>query len=137
MALNTYIKTNFNAKSTTALSGAAPQTGAGNTLSMVAARVAIGTLSATVTATAATSTLTITGKWQVSRNGSSWSDCFPQNNAAQVTITTGTASEVTRVVEAPDGVYGFPFARYVITTGVASAGAGDQYAIAYNFRQEA
>jgi hypothetical protein len=139
MALNSYLKTNVQGTGTTALSGAAPQTGAGNELSMVAKRVALGSLSALVYAQATTNTLTITGKWQVRANASgTWRDCFPSNNAAQVTIVTGTGSAVnsTRCVEAPDGVYGWPFVRYVVTTGVASAGAGDEFSIAYNYRQE-
>lgn len=139
MALNSYLKTNVQGTGTTALVGAAPQTGAGNPLSAVAKRVALGSLSARVYAQATTNTLTITGKWQVKESaGGTWLDCFASNNAAQVVIVTGTGSAVasTRVVEAPDGAYGWPFIRYVVTTGVATAAAGDEFSVGYNYRQE-
>lgn len=139
MALNSHLRTNQQPTGVTALSGAAPQTGAGNTLSAVAMRVALGSLSALVYAQATTNTLTITGKWQVSQNGSTWRDCFTSNNAAQVIIVTGTGSAVasTRAVEAPACAYGFPFIRYVVVTGAATAAAGDEFNIGYNYRAEA
>ena len=138
MALNTYLKHDQKSTGTTALSGSAPQTGAGNTLSAVAIRLAVNTLSANLVAQATTNTLTITGKWQVSNDGSTWVDCFPSNNAAQVTVVTGTGSAVssTRCVAAPECVYGKPFIRYVVVTGVTTAGTGDQFIISYNWRAE-
>lgn len=121
----------------TALSGAAPQTGAGNKLDM--SRIQPGTLSAKVAATATTNTLTITGKWQVSDNASTWYDADLANNAADAVMVTGTGSAVaaTRQIDAPAAVYGARWSRVVVVTGVASAGAGDEYTIGYDYRARA
>jgi len=121
------------------LTGAAPQTGAGGRLPL--ATVEPGSLSAKVYAKATVSTLTITGKWQASSDGTNWYDVYTANNAALVVIVTGTGSAVsaTRQFEAPSGIYGAAFARFVVVTGVASgSGAGsDEYNISYSFRKVA
>jgi hypothetical protein len=118
------------------LTGSAPQTGAGAALQMPT--VAEGTLSASISVTATVNTLTLTGKWQASSDGITYVDCFPSNNAAQVTIVTGSGSAVssTRRVDAPSSVYGERYARYVVVSGAASALGADSetYSIAYNYR---
>lgn len=114
-------------------SGAAPKALAGNKLVM--AKVQSGTLSAEVTVTAATSTLTITGKWQGSNDGSTWVDCFASNFASNVVLTTGTASAVTVNLAAPAGVYGYRYARIYLVTGVGSATTGDLGGATYNYRE--
>lgn len=130
------LKNNIQATSGS-LTGAAPQTGVG--LAVSAAFAQTGSLSARVAVTATVNTLTLTGKWQVCDDGTNWYDCFPSNNAAQVTIVTGTGSPVssTRRVDAPSAVYGHRSARYVITSGVGvAAGAGSEdYAIGYDYRE--
>ena len=93
-------------------------------------------LSAIVNVTAATNTLTWTGNWQISPDNSTWTNVKPQNNAAYVTITTGTAAATGDVAyEAPTAVYGARFARFVLVNGVATGAAGDLYAISYTYRQ--
>lgn len=95
-------------------------------------------LSALVTVLADTNTLTLTGHWEVSNDNSTWNTATPQNNAAQVALATGTAgadSAVTRVIEAPEFVYGWQYIRYSVAPGVATAGAGDTWSIAYCYRQ--
>lgn len=121
----------------TALSGAAPQTGAGG--KVVMSKVQLGSLSAKVIPKATTNTLTITGKWQVSDNGTTWYDAALANNAANVILVTGTGSAVTvtRQIDAPPVVYGSRYARFVVVTGVASAGSGDEYTIGYSWRMRA
>lgn len=133
--LNNLIKKNQGALATTAIVGASGTVMAGNTLSMVAGNVETGTLSAIFTVTAATSTLTIAAKWQVSQdNGVTWVDATVPQNPANVVLTTGTAAETKKVLDAPAAVYGHDKVRACIVTGVTTAGAGDQYAIGYNFR---
>lgn len=93
-------------------------------------------LSALVSVTAATATLTLAAKWQVSVDGSTWLDIANgSQNAAAVVLATGTAGIVTKIVPAPDSIYGYPFARVAIVTGVATAGASDLYAMSYSYRQ--
>ena len=96
----------------------------------------VANLSALLKLTAATNTLTMAAKWQVSNDNSTWYDVAnePQNPAA-VVITTGTAAEVDKVMPAPDAIYGWQYARIAIVTGVATGASGDLYTIAYNYRQ--
>lgn len=117
------------------LSGAAPQTGAGN--SIVSCNVEPGTLGAHVYAKATTNLLTITGKWQTSANGSTWRDCDVANNAANVALVTGTGSAVTTTkrISAPASALGQRYCRFVVVTGAASGGGAgtDEYSIAYSY----
>jgi len=93
-------------------------------------------LSALVSVTAATSTLTLAAKWQVSVDNSTWLDVANgTQNAASVVLATGTAAIVTKVIPAPDVVYGYPYARVAVVTGVTTAAAGDLYAMSYSYRQ--
>jgi hypothetical protein len=145
-----YFKTNMSrspatANTYTAISGAAPQTVAGNTLSIPnplagsGNAIAVGSLAAFVVVNLTTNTLTVSGKWQVSADGSTWYNCAtsPQN-AAAVAIATGTGVLATTslVVPASDAVYGWPKARFVLTTGVAAGGGAgvDEAAISYSYR---
>lgn len=134
MGLNNYVKKNQKALSTTAIVGASGTTVALTALSLLAEGVETGTLSANITCTAATASITYTLKWQVSDDNSTWVDCITMNSAANVTLTTGTAAAVSRCVDAPSCVYGKPYARLALVTGAQTAGAGDQYAGSYNYR---
>lgn len=96
----------------------------------------VAALSALVAVTAATATLTFSAKWQVSNDGSTWVDLANgTQNAAAVVLTTGTAAIVTKVIPAPDAIYGWQFARIAISNGVATGAAGDLYALGYCYRQ--
>lgn len=127
-----------------AITGAAPQTVNGSSIAMMhpqgntGAAIVPGTLSAKLVLRVTTSTLTITGKWQVSIDGSTWVDAKNSNNAANVTLATGTGSLVTTnlVVSALDACYGHLYSRYVLTSGVAVGGGAtvDEVAISYNYR---
>jgi hypothetical protein len=116
---------------TTGFSGAAPQTVAGAT---IAVRDKIN-LSALIYAKATVNTLTLTAKWQVSLDGSTWRDVYGPNRATNVVIVTGTGSAVTDtiVVQAPEAVYGYPSVRCIVVSGVGSgSGAGsDEASITY------
>ena len=116
----------------TGFTGAAPQTVAGATI----ATGDYDKLSALHYGKATTSTLTVTGNWQVTRDGgSTWYDVYGPNSAALVAQVTGTGSAVTatRVIDAPEAVYGWPNARFVSKSGVGvGGGAGvDEASIAY------
>lgn len=137
MAFNVKLVPNYLQTAVTGFTGAAPQTVAGNTV--LIDNVRVGTLSATVYAKATTNTLVITGKWQVSNDNSTWLDAYPANRPANVAIVTGTGSAVvdTISVEAPNGVYGHRYARYIETSTVGvGGGAGvDEGQIGYSFQR--
>lgn len=128
----------------TAISGSAPQTVNGNTLSVPNPNagsgnaIEPGTLSALVVARLTTNTITVTGKWQVSADGSTWYDAAPSNNAANVAIATGTGTLATtnKVLSAPEACYGWSKVRFSVVSGVASGGGAgvDEVAISYNYR---
>lgn len=96
----------------------------------------VGSLSARVQLTAATATITMATKWQVSVDGSTWIDITngPQN-AASVVVTTGTSAIVTKIIPPSDAIYGYPWVRLAVVTGVATGAAGDLYVIDYAYRQ--
>jgi len=88
-------------------------------------------LSALCTLLAETNTITMEAQWQVSNDGSTWVNIQQPNNAAMVVFGTGTAGAdvaVTRVVSAPDTVYGWRYARIGVVNRVATGAAGDTYA---------
>jgi hypothetical protein len=101
-------------------------------------RQKVRNLSALVVVDCETSTMTMTGSWQVSNDGSTWVTVTngPQN-AAGVVLATGTGgadASVTRCFEAPQAVYGWRKARFAITNAVAAGGATDTYSISYSYR---
>jgi hypothetical protein len=109
----------------------------GTAIAMGNLKQRITALSCLVTVTAETNTLTLTPGWQVSHDNSTWYDVAPPNNPANVALATGTSSAdpaVSKVVAAPEAVYGWEYARCVIVTGVVTGAATDLYAFAYNCR---
>lgn len=107
---------------------------------MVMQNVASGTLSATVMMEAETNTITMTPQWQVSNDASTWLNVFSFSNTAYTAYGTGTAGDdaaLTRVLSAPDAVYGFRYARVGILNGVATGASADAYSIAYNYASPA
>lgn len=139
MALNHSIKNGIRALATTAITGASGTTQGLNSINMSANNVETGTLAAKATSTATTNGFTLSGKWQVSNDDSTFYDVALANNAAAVTIVTGTGSAVTatKVYEAPGAVYGWPYVRFAHLTGGATAGAGDEHSGSYSFRNKA
>lgn len=140
MGLNARLKPGaaVSATGATGFTGAAPQTVAGATLSAAALRIETGSLSANVYAKATTNTLTLTAKWQVSLDGSTFRDCYLANRPANVTIVTGTGSAVTDTitVDAPAACYGMPYCRLIVVSGTGSGGGAgvDEAKITYNYR---
>lgn len=94
-------------------------------------------LSALCVLLAETNTLTLTVKWQVSNDNTTFYDCAQSiSNAAATVVGTGTAgadTAVTRVFEAPQAVYGWKYARVAFVVGVATGAAGDTYTYGYNY----
>jgi hypothetical protein len=85
--------------------------------------------------TAATASLTATGKWQGSNDETTIYDLTGSNNAARVVFATGTAAIVTAAFDAPLAAYGFKYARFVFVIGAETGGTSDLYSIAYSYRQ--
>lgn len=104
---------------------------AGPTLFMGESYKKVGLLSALVSITAATASLTWTGQWQVSADGNTWVPWTPENNAAQVTLATGTAAIKTVAIAAPVQIGSWAYARFVLITGAETGAAGDLYSIGY------
>lgn len=102
------------------------------------ARQKVRNLSALVVVDCETDTMTMTGKWQVSNDGSTWVDvAHGTQNAAGVVFATGTAgadASVTKCFQAPDAVYGWRKARFAITNAVAAGSTSDTYSISYSYR---
>jgi hypothetical protein len=100
--------------------------------------LALDTLSCKFTVNAKTNTMTITGKWQVSDDNSTWVDMPPENNAAIVALATGDGVGVaaTKALPAPRGVLGWKWVRPAILVGVVdSAQALDTYALDIHYRR--
>ena len=98
-------------------------------------RVAIGTLTALVSATASTSSLAIAANWQVSDDASTWKDVVTMNAAANVALITGngTGATVERVLDAPS-LFGWKYARVkVANSGANGDGANDGATISYRY----
>jgi len=108
----------------------------GNTLFIGGTYKKAGDVSAIVGLTAATSTITLAAKWQVSNDGSVWVDALNEpQNPASVVLVTGTAAAITKAVPAPQAVYSHKYARCQVVVGVATGAVGDLYSIGYSYRQ--
>lgn len=117
---------------------------AGTTVGMTAvdlgdnSRQKVRGLSALVTVDAETNTLTLAAKWQVSNDGSTWVDVANgSQNAAAVVLATGTAgadAAVTKMIPAPDAIYGWRKARIAFVVGVTTGTTSDTYAAGYCYR---
>lgn len=104
------------------------------------ARVARGTLTAQISVTAATATLTFTPSWQVANKADFTDGQVIENDplgSAHPVLATGTAAIVTKALQAPRGVHGFRYCRAVLTVGVVTGQVGDLYSIGYTYAQEA
>lgn len=95
-------------------------------------RVGAGSLSARVYWSVFTIDMTLTGKWQMSSDNSTWRDVVGPNNAAHVVLQTGTGTGA-KYIEAPGCVGGVPYVRFSLVSGAASGTAGDTYSMAYNY----
>lgn len=102
------------------------------------AGIELGTLSCLFTVLAETNTLTITGKFQVSDDNSTWYNLAGDaQNPANVAIATGTAgadTAVSVVLPVPSSALGWKYVRAAIVNGVATGAAGDTYSFSFRGR---
>lgn len=92
-------------------------------------------LSAYLIVTAATASITVKPYWQVSNDGTTFRTIHPDSQVSlQLAVATG-AENVTEVVEAPQGVKGYRYARCMLLVGGATGAAADLYSIGYSYRQ--
>lgn len=138
MARNERIVYNAQATGTLNINGAVADTITGGP-TLLMSKVTGGTLSALVTVDAETSTLTMAAVWQVSNDATTWVNALVENAAAEVVLATGTAgadAAVTRVITAPNTVYGWRYARLSIRNGVATGTTNDTYSIGYCYEND-
>ncbi len=116
------------------LSGAT--TGA-TALALAAIDIEADSLVANVSCGITTSTTTVATKWQVSNDNSTWLDLKTMNAPALVTVAAaGTGSLVTTAyAQACPINVSYPYIRLATVVGVATAGAGDNITISYNYRK--
>lgn len=111
----------------------------GNMIAMGPMDVKVKNLSALVTCLAETNTLTITPRWQVSNDNSTWVNASgAPNTPAGVAIATGTAgadTAVTLLIPATNAVNSARYARLQLVVGVATGASADTYTISYCYRQ--
>lgn len=86
---------------------------------------------------AETNTLTITAKFQVSQDNSTWYDLAGDaQNPANVILATGTAgadTATTRVLPVPNGALSWPYLRAAVVNGVATGATADTYAMTFYY----
>jgi hypothetical protein len=121
----------------TAITGAAPQTVAGNQLDSGN----VGqSLAARVSCAITTNTLTIAAQWQVlDDDGSTWRNAVDQTNSSDTVLQTGTGTLVTKdfYIVAPAGILaGSRFVRLLLTSGTGSGGGAgvDSASVEYDYR---
>jgi len=118
---------------------AAPVTGTttGGT-ALATAGIENGTLSCLFTLDAETTSITLTGKFQVSDDNSTWYNLAGDaQNPANVAIATGTAgadATVDMVLPVPPAALGWKYVRAAIVNAGATGAAGDTYAMTFHFR---
>lgn len=110
-----------------AIAGAAGSVFPGNALDT--SKFAPGTLMCRLVATIATGSLTLTPRWAVSDDNSTWEVVAVQNNAANVAI----AATTTLHLVAPTCVSGKKFVRCEFLSAGATAAAGDFKRFSYSF----
>ncbi len=102
------------------------------------ANIQPGTLSCLFTVDAETNTITLTGKFQVSDDNSTWYDLAGDaQNPANVLLATGTGgadTAVDRVLPVPEPAMGWKWVRPAIVNLVATGAAADTYAMTFRYR---
>lgn len=100
--------------------------------------IELGTLSCLCVLLAETNTLTLTAKFQVSDDNSTWYNLAGDaQNPANVLVATGTAgadAAVSVVLPVPPAALGWKYVRAALVNGVATGAAGDTYAFTFRFR---
>lgn len=94
-------------------------------------------LAAHVIATVTMTNATVSVQWQGSNDASTFVNvAHDPANTASVAFATGVASGTTKAFEAPNGVYGYKYARAAVVFGSTTAGTtNDAVSIGYTYRQ--
>lgn len=95
-------------------------------------------LSAYVNVTANTSGLTMSPKWKVSDDNSTWYEVADQVNSAVVALATGASGggnvNGAKVIPAPSAIKGWQFARMDVEVGGATGTTNDVWSVGYSYR---
>lgn len=106
---------------------------------LATAGIEMGSLSCLFTLLAETNTITLTGKFQVSNDNSTWYNLAGDaQNPANVLLCTGTAGADTAtsvVLPVPPSALGWKYVRPAVVNGVATGASGDTYAMTFYFRK--
>jgi len=106
---------------------------------LATAGIEAGTLSCLCALLAETNTITLTAKFQVSDDNSTWYNLAGDaQNPANVLVCTGTSGSdtVTNVVlPVPTQALGWKYVRAAVVNGVATGAVGDTYAFTFHFRK--
>jgi hypothetical protein len=110
----------------------------GNALFLGSNTQKVTDLSAVLSVDAETNTLTMTTRWQVSNDSSTWHTIAhaPQNPAG-IPIATGTGgadATVNTVSPAPEQALAYQYARCQIVIGAATGTDDDTFSIGYTYR---
>ncbi len=98
----------------------------------------VGDLSARVVATLTVTSATLKATWQGSNDNSTFDDlAHSPENPATVAFLTGTVSATaTLAIGAPQGIYGYKYARLsVLLTSTTAGSTNDALVIGLNYRQ--
>ncbi len=111
----------------------------GNTVFLGSDSAKVTNLSALAVVDIETNTITLTARWQVSNDATTFYDvAHGTENAAGVVLGTGTGgadAAITRVIPAPDAVYGWRYARLALYVGVTTGATVDTYTIGMSYVQ--
>lgn len=118
-------------------SGSAKTDVAQNATTLVTRKLQMNTLSARAAVTVATNSLTVTPKWEVSDDQSTYYAVKNPSNAAWTVLATGngTGATTNHVLTAPSAVYGWRFCRVALTPAAATGTSADVATVTYNYVQ--
>jgi hypothetical protein len=106
---------------------------------LATAGVLAGSLSCLCVLLAQTTNITLTPKFQVSDDGSTWYDfaasAYGPDNQIQCTGTSGTDTATSKTLPVTDSVLGWKYVRAAVVNGVATGAVGDTYAFTWKFRK--
>lgn len=131
MSLATRLKINRQALSETGLSGASGSTFTAN--SILPGRSVPGTLTARAAISITATSTTVSPKWQVSNDATTWVDVKPANGAAIVGATAST----TLWLQGPPALQANKYARLALVTSGSSntTSSSLKWAVSYNYEE--
>lgn len=129
MGFNAKLKSGAFATTSTGIAGASGTVVTGSSVPMI--DVQQDTLTALVTLTVETNTVTLVPSWQVSNDGSTWYDV--QGSAGSTRTGTGSTATYSEVLKL--GTVCWRYARVKVTVGVTTAvNTKEFYAVSYTYK---